>query len=66
MIGVGFYNLEIIELEPLQEVLVGVRASWEHEMFHIYNDYAYKVGFSARYSRMHNRCKSKGEGLCID
>ena len=44
-IGVGFSSQEIVELEQLQEVLVGVRASCEREMFHIYNDCVYKVGF---------------------
>jgi len=67
LISVGFNKDEIIELEPLQEVLVGMRAGCEHKAFHIYNDYAYKVGFSVRYSRTCNRCKSKGEGyVCVN
>jgi len=50
-------------LEALQEVFVGMSASYEREAFYIYNDYASKVGFSVRYSRTHNRCKSKEEEL---
>jgi len=65
LIGVGFKSQENIEVEPLQEVLVGVRDGCEHEAFNIYNDYAYKVGFSVRYSRTRNRCKSKGGRSCM-
>jgi len=63
--GVGFNNHGVVKFAPWQEVFVGVRASCESEAFHIYNDYAYKVGFRVRYSKTHNRCKSKGGGLCM-
>jgi len=65
LIGVGFDNNEIIELKPIQEVLVGVKVSCERETFHMYNDYAYKVGFSVRYSKTRNRCNLKGGGVCM-
>ena len=46
-------------------MLVGATASSERQAFHIYNDYAYKVGFSVRYSKVRYRCTSKGGGLCM-
>ena len=48
----------------MQEALVGATVSSQHEPFHIYNDYAYKASFSARYSKIYNRCKTEGGGLC--
>ena len=54
-----------MEVEPLQEVLVGATATSEHEAFHIYNDYVCKVGFSVRYSKVRHRYRVKGGGLCM-
>jgi len=65
LIGVGFDNHEIVELEPIKEVLVGVKASYKCEAFYFYNDYAFKVGFNVCYSKVRNRCKSKGGGVCM-
>jgi len=65
ILGCGFSDLDIIEVQPLQEVLVGATANSEHEVLLIYNDYAYKVGFSIRYSKIRHRCKFKGVGLCM-
>lgn len=61
--GLGFKNQDITYVQPLQEVLVGAIVSSEREALHIYNDYAYKVGFSVHHSKIHHtrvislRCK---------
>jgi len=65
VLGLRFKDQDISEVQPMQEVLVGSTATSEHEVFHIYNDYAYKVAFSVRYSKIRHRCKFKGGGLCM-